>query len=96
MIGERHTPGDLVGSMFSSNMADELKVNGIYEHYKGKRYKIIALAIDSDTDEEVVVYQGLYDHEQFGHNPMFTRKKSIFLKTEFVDGKEVPRFKLIE
>jgi len=33
---------------------------GIYEHYKGKRYRVLGVARHSETQEELVVYQELY------------------------------------
>ena len=32
-------------------------VGGVYKHYKGNLYKIIALGKDSETCEDVIVYQ---------------------------------------
>ena len=33
---------------------------GKYRHYKGNEYEVVALAKESDTFVDVVVYQGLY------------------------------------
>ena len=32
----------------------------IYKHYKGGEYKVLFIATDSITNEEVVVYEALY------------------------------------
>lgn len=40
------------------------KENEVYEHFKGHRYQIIAIAKDVNTMEEVVVYQGTYEPYQ--------------------------------
>jgi hypothetical protein len=68
---------------------------GKYQHYKGKQYKILFIAINSDTLEDMVIYQGLYDDERFGKNPIWTRSLKSFLEDVVVDGKTVPRFQFL-
>lgn len=38
-----------------------IKKGQVYKHFKGNKYKIIAIAYDSETTKEVVVYQSLAD-----------------------------------
>ncbi len=39
----------------------KVKINGIYRHYKHNNlYKVIALAKDSETLKDIVVYESLY------------------------------------
>ena len=38
----------------------EIKVGAEYMHFKNKRYKVLAIARHSETDERYVVYQALY------------------------------------
>lgn len=59
---------------------------GVYQHYKGKFYRVFLLGKDADTLEETVLYQGLYYDEKFGLNPNWTRKKSEFEKP-LADGR---------
>ena len=68
---------------------------GIYEHYKGKLYQVIGLGRNSETLEEVVVYQAMYNSEEFGDKALWVRPRSMFVETVSVDGKEIPRFKFI-
>ena len=65
---------------------------GVYEHYKGKRYEVIGLARHSETHEQLVIYKALYESE---NNTLWARPKSMFLENVKVDGKEIPRFKYI-
>lgn len=61
-----------------------------YAHYKGLHYKIIGIARHSETLEELVVYQGLYEE-----NPIWVRPLSMFLENVTIDGQSRPRFELI-
>lgn len=74
----------------------KLKPGQRLRHFKGNEYEVIAIARDSDTLEELVVYKGLYDSEEFGPNPIWTRPLKEFSDTKEVDGKEVLRFKVLD
>ncbi len=64
---------------------------GIYRHFKGGRYEVIAIAKHSETLEEMVVYQ-----QQYGEEGIWVRPLHMFLETVEVEGKVVPRFRYIE
>ena len=71
---------------------EELIINGKYQHFKGKFYKLIGIAKNSENSrEEFVVYQGLYDDNQ-----IWIRLKENFLETVIHEGIKQPRFKLIK
>lgn len=72
-----------------------LKIDGEYEHVKtGKRYKLIALAKDSSTLEELVVYEVLYENKV---SKIWVRSKEEFLgEAMSPDGTTHPRFRLVE
>lgn len=74
----------------------DLKPGTRLRHFKGKEYEVICSARDSDTLEELIVYRGLYDSDEFGPDPVWTRPKKEFFDKKQVDGKEVPRFEIIE
>jgi hypothetical protein len=67
---------------------------GKYQHYKGKFYEVLGVARHSETLEELVMYKALYDSE-FGYGSLWARPKEMFIENVMIDGKEVPRFKLI-
>lgn len=69
---------------------------GKYRHYKGKIYQIIGVAINSETLEEMVIYQALYHSKKFGKNALWVRPKKEFLEKVIFKGKRVRRFKYID
>ncbi len=74
----------------------DIKIGGVYKHFKGKLYKVISAARDSETLEEMVVYQALYDSEEFGKKSVWVRPKKMFLEIIEKDGKTIKRFELVE
>jgi len=63
---------------------------GIYQHYKGNYYQVIGIARNSETLEEVVVYQALY-----GEKGLWVRPLSMFQETAVINDKIIPRFNYI-
>ncbi len=70
---------------------EELKIGGIYRHYKGNNYKLLTVATHSETLEKMVVYQALY-----GDGGIWVRPLSMFTETVEKDGQRLKRFQLIE
>ncbi len=68
---------------------------GVYRHYKGKLYKVTGLARHSETLEEMVIYQALYQSEEFGYGATWIRPKKMFEEEVTVQGKTLPRFEFI-
>ena len=58
-------------------------INGVYKHFKGNLYVVTDIAINSETNEEMVIYRALYDDYQ-----LYVRNKDIFLSE--VDKKKYP------
>ena len=62
-----------------------------FEHFKGGKYKLIGFGKDSETLEDVVVYQALYGVQDIWVRPY----EEFFSKVTLPDGTEVERFKEI-
>ena len=67
-----------------------LEVGEIYTHYKGTKVRVICEAIQSETEEHLVIYMHLED------GVIWARPKHMFLENIIVDGKEIERFQKIE
>lgn len=65
---------------------------GIYKHYKGKKYNVLGVAKHSETLEDLVVYEALYDNEL---SKLWVRPLEMFIEEVEVDGKKVKRFDFI-
>lgn len=63
---------------------------GTYKHYKGNAYKVLGVAKHSETLEDLVVYQKLYDD-----HGLWVRPLGMFMENVEVDGKIMPRFEYI-
>lgn len=64
----------------------------LYKHYKNKNYKVVGVACHSETLEEYVVYQALYETPGFEPNQLWIRPKAMFLEEVEVNGVKQPRF----
>jgi hypothetical protein len=67
---------------------------GIYRHYKGGEYLVLTVARHSETDEALVIYMPLYSHDAGGLVP-WARPLAMFEEEVEVEGRKVPRFRLI-
>lgn len=90
-LGTMHT------NMNSTAVAasEKPEIGAVYEHYKGKRYKILDVVFNADDCELAVVYESLYDDAQFGSHAHWVRSLKEFTGTLMVDGKELQRFKQV-
>lgn len=53
---------------------DKVIKKGIYRHFKGNEYKVLYIARNSETLEEMVVYQALY-----GDGDIWVRPAKMFI-----------------
>lgn len=67
--------------------------SGIYEHFKGKRYRVIGVGKHSETLEDLVFYEALYDNEL---SKLWARPLESFVGEAEVNGQKVPRFTYID
>ena len=67
---------------------------GIYKHAKtGNLYKVLAVAKHSETLEEIVVYESLYDNPI---SKVWFRPKEMFLEKVTINSKRSSRFIFIK
>lgn len=66
---------------------------GKYQHSKsGKIYRVMAVAKHSETLEDLVVYESLYDNPE---SRFWVRPFQNFLEEVEINGENVPRFRFI-
>lgn len=64
----------------------------VFRHYKGDRYRVKLLALHSNDEEWMVVYEPLYANPDA---PYFTRPLREWRERVSWEGKQVPRFTLV-
>lgn len=60
---------------------------GIYQHFKGNRYELLAVATHSETLEKMVVYRALY-----GEGGVWVRPAAMWDEHVDKNGYSGPRF----
>jgi len=72
-------------------------IPGIYRHYKGQRYEVLGEGIHTETGELGVFYRAFENHPEGKHSKgdFFFRPREMFLEDVVLDGKTVPKFRLV-
>jgi hypothetical protein len=66
---------------------------GVYVHSKsGKKYKVVGVALHEETLQPLVIYRPLYNTQVV----LWARPYDVFIEQIELDGKQVPRFQLVE
>ncbi len=63
-----------------------------YQHYKGDKYRVFALALHSNDDEWMVIYEPLYKNPDA---PLFTRPLRQWREEVVFENQKMPRFRLV-
>ena len=67
---------------------------GLYEHYKGNRYRVLGVGRHTEADEYLVVYSPV---EQVSGKPaIWLRPYDMFIETVEANGEVIPRFRKIK
>lgn len=70
-----------------------LKINRVYQHFKGDKYLVVGTVTHSETGEEMVLYRQLY-----GEGKLYVRPIEMFLSEvdheKYPDVKQKYRFQL--
>ena len=70
-------------------MNNEIKI-GVYRHAKkGNEYRVVCLAKHSETLEDMVVYEALYQNPT---SKFWARPASMFTEIVEINGVQTPRF----
>ena len=71
-----------------------VQANEIYRHFKGNLYKVICIAKDSETLEDMVVYQGLYGNYDIYVRPLDNFESKVDIN-KYPEAGQANRFELV-
>ena len=56
---------------------EHVKIGKVYRHFKGNYYFVENVALDSETQERVVIYKAIYNRED---SQIWVRREKMFLE----------------
>ncbi|MBN8544300.1 MAG: DUF1653 domain-containing protein [Alphaproteobacteria bacterium] len=62
---------------------------GVYQHYKGPKYRVLGVVRHSETLEDLVYYECLYDNP---NGQFWVRPKAMFTEVIEHQGQSMQRF----
>ena len=76
---------------------ENVQIGKVYRHFKGNYYFVENVALDSETQERIVIYKPLYPRKD---SKIWTRRESMFLeeipeRPDNITGQKC-RFELVE
>lgn len=84
--------------MVGGKHMNEIKIGKVYRHFKGNYYFVENVALDSETQERIVVYKPIYDRQD---SKIWVRREKMFLeeidqtRPDNITGQKY-RFELVE
>lgn len=76
----------------ATSFEKEIIPGAIYQHYKGKQYRVIGVGKHSESLEDMVLYEALYENSL---GRLWCRPAYMWSEMIDVQGNKVPRFKLL-
>ena len=76
----------------------QVKIGKVYRHFKGNYYFVENVALDSETQERVVIYKAIYNRED---SQIWVRREKMFLeeidktRKDNITG-QIHRFELVQ
>lgn len=77
---------------------EHVKIGKVYRHFKGNYYFVENVALDSETQERVVIYKAIYNRED---SQIWVRREEMFLeeidktRKDNITG-QIHRFELVQ
>lgn len=77
---------------------EQVKIGKVYRHFKGNYYFVEGVALDSETQERMVIYKPIYDRTD---SKIWVRREEMFLEKIDINRKDnitkqKYRFELVE